>query len=227
MTAYETVQTVRMMLDDSVDWSMKRSLGKVTLNDIINKAQLQLLAQGYKENDERMLRPLYRTIENLPYGYSLTINRYLYPRALCINYDANTGTPIKQTTSYPFSGTYATYLEYDEYVIYEEFELLGPNVRTPARACWTVVDNDILLFDRGVDRNVTSDLMFISKPLNFFHNDANMTSEIPLSVPEEYHYQVCSIAAHIINNSDVNEYQREQADYNGAKLRFKDIGLNG
>lgn len=228
MTAYEVVQTVRMMLDDSVDWSMKRSLGKLTINDIINKAQMQLIAQGYKSGDERMLRPLYRVIEGLPYGYRLTdVNRYLYPRALYINYDANTSTPIKQVTGYPFSGTYATYLDYDEYVIYEDFEFIGPNINTPARAMWTVVDNNTLLFSRGVDRQIDADIMFIAKPLDFLHNDSNMRGDINLSIPSEYHLQVCMIAAHIINNSDVNEYQREQQDYNGAKLRFKDLTLNG
>ena len=214
MTPFEVVSMVKMLSDDLIDYSFIRSQ-TVTLNTIINEAQLSIIEKAYKYQDERCLRPLSAIALQVAFGSALP--NFLHPRG-CSIYPT-----IPTNTQAPFSGIYASYIEYDEY-INSDTPSMGPNRAMPVSSYWTVADRDILLFSYNTGNEV-ADVLYTNTPPAFNFVATNIQSSTGLSIPSEYHYSVCALAAHMIATRDPNEYQKENNEFNGAKMDYKILNL--
>lgn len=224
MTPYEVVSTVRMLTDDMIDYALIRSNpnNPTTINTIINKAQDEIVERAYKKQDERCLRPLYTIALQMMYGN--TLPNFLYPRG-CTVYPQ----PPSPTQG-AFTGIYATYSDYDEYINLDT-PAMGPGVPMPSAANWTItgdatmVNPNVLLFSTRVPFTgiEVADVLYVRQPIRFNFDTNNIPASVGLSIPEEYHYEVCALAAHLLNISDVNEYQRENNEFLGAKIDFQNL----
>ena len=228
MTPQETMNMVNMLLDDSVAWYVP---GRELIN-CINKAQLIAIEKAHKESDERALRPLYVSDNNLTSGAFLS-RRMLYPR-VCRLYD-----PANSTT---VTGDYDSLkAEYVPFPVYDNISTYTIDIqgRMPMAAIWT--------YTLGID---PTDGLF--KPRIFFTEDTlglfpltlktarvtyiayppaftftgNPATDIALSLPQEYHLEVCAMAAEFANDIDVGEEERgEHADYRqGQKVTIGTAG---
>jgi len=235
MTALETVNMVRMLLDDSRDWFPTTDF----INQSINDAQIQKIKEFYMKNDERALRPLYRKAYNsaggillidgeLIYDANGDLAKILYPRSCKI-----TKSQSFPTTNPPYHAmAEATYLENSVYLNFVNNTITLPGAvtvgkfvnmltgeRFPRAGYYTIHRVWNRVNNRSEERIhfVTSDrtinvatLWYITVPDDFVYVDNDPNASVDLVLPPEYHIQVASLAAEIINRTDVDEMQRSQ-----------------
>ena len=226
MTPQETIDVVRMLLDDSVSWYIPMR----ELINCINKAQLISIARYHMESDERALRPLYITDVNVVHN-SFASRQILYPRACRIS-----SAPIAQPNDNDYISWNAEYIEPHLY-----FNIPQPTVDVnsimPRFAYWTyqnaIDPTDGLLKPQvrfsdsnpiGIVPSVAI-ISYIALPTPFSYTGVPAV-DIPLSVPREYHLDIAALAAEYANDIDVGEYERgDTADARqGQKLTLSNSG---
>ena len=180
MTSIEVVHTVRLLLDDT-------KLSFFTLDVVlgaIREAQNLLLLSRYQAGEERCLRTLYRQVD-LRYGDTLP-GDYLWPRGCIVYPDTTTET-----------GIVARWRDYALFLNRSTASYSG----TTRHCTYTIHDNRF--FYDGLDTSqTTARLYYIRQPEAFGETNA-------LEVPDEYHFDVASIAASLLGDIDVNETERE------------------
>jgi hypothetical protein len=72
--------------------------------------------------------------------------------------------------------------------------------------------------------NAIADFWFIKTPPLFVFDAINILNTVPLSVPQEYHPQICSIAAEILNDIDVGEGERGDVVFQNQRLTIEGVG---
>ncbi|KKN79175.1 hypothetical protein LCGC14_0341920 [marine sediment metagenome] len=233
MDALQTVNMVRLLLDDSIDWFHDDIISA------INESQMRLIRQYYLAGDERSLRTLYFKNEALSDGDYITYTipsdptatptLLLYPRA-CRIYNKGLDTGIESLT--------ATYLEpqlyynYDKpgYYIDDEFP----------RAAYYTIEKKQFLIDNSDPLNPVYEwgtkirfikqlqeshatLWFIAEPPLFAYTTGIGQSR-SLWLPEECHIEVATLAAELLNDYDVGERERGEAVFENQRLTLTGVG---
>lgn len=248
MTSLETMDMVRLLLDDSRDWFPTTAFIVQTIND----AQLQKINEYYKQGDERALRPLYRQAYdaagsvflfdgNLIYDVNGNLDSVLYPRSCKIMSSVNASS-----TNPPYSTMVtANYLENAVYYNYVRNTINLPNPILVTgfnnvlqgsnfprsgyytiHTVWNRTNNrqeDRINFTASDPVNNVATFWYIAEPTPFAYVDNNPASSVQLSVPAEYHVEIASLAAEIINRTDVNELERAESAAPNVKQTFTDI----
>lgn len=208
MNSYETIQAIRLMLDDQTDWFMPRIV------EWVNEAQNSLITEFYKAGNEQALRPLYVRVEEAQYSQSFT--DCLYPRACRVKYYSMHSASSKQ----------ASYVEYDKFINHAG----KYNLKAPRTVEYTFINN-MLFFSITHPENLSTALAefwYIKKPtpFSFDPNQLNVIEKnVPLSLPREYHIDVCTMAAKIINDIDVGETERGQLLNPNMRIDFTDVNM--
>ena len=229
MTSLQTVNMVRLLLDDARDWFWP--IAEIIAS--VNEAQNRILRMAYMAGDERCLRPLYRLGSGLQDNTvvldPLSGNPLLYPRS-CRVYQFNgvARPPISQTQT-------ATYIEEPTYYNYLTTEMVRINSGTvtfPRAAFYTIVK----AFNTGTGRleatirfsspnaQTTADLWFIPELQPFTYTDPTALNDTPLQLPNEYHMRITTLAAELLNDLDVNERERGNLVFQNTGVPIKDMG---
>lgn len=207
MTAPETVQTIRMLLDDSNDWYFHTSI----INAMINKAQLQKINEYIQNGDERPLQPIFiRTWQN---NTSIINRRCLHPRACTIN------------------GQSALYMPNAEYMNYIARDI-NISTRFPRELYYTIHDNIInnqymQIIQYTSSFNLAA-LWYIREPLPFAYTQT-FANDQPLELAPEVHIEVCLLAAELLNNLDVDELERSDIVAPNdieSRMKYQTLGMN-
>lgn len=230
MKIVEIIQLTKMLLDDQGEWFVENRAGtKVNnfLSEWINEAQNALIEDYYKMNDERALRTLYVSAEGLSNGASIT--DLLYPRSCKIYIGSN----VKR------NGRSASYLDYDKFLSRNKYYSATAAKTLNYTIMYNQSDKSILYFTpseatatvRGVDTDVpvTAEIWYIRKPDKFYFDkdDVNSVNTHSLELPDEYHVEVCALAAKLINDIDVGEQERGQLVNPNMRLDLTDITMKG
>lgn len=219
MTPIETRNMVRMLTDDGYDWYPNLII------DAINEAQTQIILKYLQEDNERVLRPLYRTARVVSYDTvnALTVNTVINSQ------DAFNIEPIsiRSVKIYPTARTddrtyiVASHVDYPTYINYAN-PMFSTRGRTMPQVAWyTVLKLDdatkpttanrktwVVNFSR-TNNSDQADVTFVARPVPFACDTTRATpNQFPLSLPNEIHPEVCLLAAEIINNRDVGEQDR-------------------
>ena len=239
MTVQETINTLRMLMDDGWDWYQ----GTQYVLDAINESQVRVLDEAIMAGDEKCVRPLVRHntvmdkrnrttgfgnnyIEHIDFD---TANRRLIHTYLsCIVYlnnriQMNNDKFGLQAQYQPIQ----TFLNFDSQAgpyfddndIY--FQIKTPNAiyYTTGRDSQGFTHGDWIMFTNGgLLTQSRAELIYVVYPLDF-------AEEQPLELPQEYHFKVCTYAAELINNSDVAETMRgknARAEF-GQKLNIENL----
>ncbi len=218
MTTYETIDYIRMLIDDGVDWFPTLP----ELLNIINEAQYRVIHKALTVKDEKALRPLYRDSVDLT-SADISLND-----SVVLPVDTTAGTGVLSSRSCRINNqsapstsveVVATYLPYGEYLNYTN-PAFRKGLTYPRTVYYTLIKkNDlfgagattfrtIIYFSNIVGYTATAVLRYVTHPLAFNHSYTISADRIELSLPIEYHPTVCAIAAEIINNADVGEYER-------------------
>jgi len=210
MTSIETMRYIRMLLDDSRDWFPTTDF----MVNMINEAQIRKVHEYYIKMDERALRPLYTTSTDRQNGNTITgTTPLLYPRAARMN---------KYLEDADYS-VLARYVEPDLYFNYTPPGIL-PDDEFPRAAYYTITkqyNTSSDVYETYVwlsDTGARLDLLWIREPDTFVYDDDDDGNNVPLSLPAEYHHEVCVMAAELINIIDVGEMQRGMAVYQNQTL---------
>lgn len=224
-----------MLIDDGRDWFPTTEF----LVEVINYAQYRTIHDLFKQGDERGLRPLYREsdwLQNTDAVYRLVGGEYLsclYPRGLKVMADPT--ITIASTTD-PITGNMITanakYLDNNNYFNYspQDFDTSQP---FPSNLYYTITYNYDATADKqlsyirftqpnGTPRRDYAKLVYIEEPRTFTYT-ATPATDITLSLPNEYHYIVCSDAAEMVNTLDVGELERSMTAYQNQKLTYGNI----
>ena len=219
MTSIEVMNTVRMLLDDGIDWYAKTS----HVVDVINEAQIRMLDIFITANEYRALRPLTYLVSavdmrqpslviNNIVGFDGTNVRHPYQINSVVVYPNYRQTEIRADDF----GLYANYVAPEIFLNYET--IYGPyfdNTNTfiqqiePHNLYYTIHKTltaphshiTQIKYTNGLIEDSRALVSFIAYPLEFGENNT-------LELASEYHYQVCSMAAEILNSDDVMERER-------------------
>ena len=186
MTSRECLHMIEMLLDDG----LLDMAGDTEVLAAINEAQRAKIRQYYTQGEERALRPLYKTSALLDTGAAVA--DMLMPRSARV-YEADT-VPDNQSFS-------AVYVPYDRYLTFPSpgFGIgTGGLVHT---ARYTVFNNTVV-FNKAVSTQRIR-LYYIRTPVTF-------TTTQTLELPEEFHIEVIVLAASMLLDMDVNEFERGQ-----------------
>ena len=231
MTASENFQMVMMLLDDS-----RATYAKDTeFNRAINEAQLRKLNEYYISQEERALRPLYRQtafLDNDAEIIDADDRRLLYPRSCRI---------FKTTGQAEGKALMAEHINEDVYLNYVRSvhrELGGQNF--PRSAYYTIIKDSVAVIGMGnpINRIRTkirftkgssgnrAILWYIAYPKTYFWDvlQAGSVNIQNLELPEEYHIEVCTLAAEIINDMDVGELERGAIAFQNQRLNLEKVG---
>lgn len=227
MTVRETIVFVRMLLDDGLDWF--NTLEHVI--DVINEAQLRMIDYWVATRNERALRPLFYICdgvkdmrnpllvdpEPITYTYNIDgtdyIRKPLYVRSSEIFLNV-----MDEEEKYKF-GLQANFIPVELFLnneghlgSYEDATLAWVREPIPQNASYTIrqgVDSvgeiqSYILFTYGdVAEDSTAMVSYVAEPLLFGEDQE-------LEVSPEYHYEVCTLAAEILNGNDVGERMRSK-----------------
>lgn len=205
MTVIETLLVLQTLLDD-------RSLAYFTFKnavEAINQAQMMRIQQGIAAGEERMLRPLY---------------------AISNDYDAPSSCPMPLPANYHHARTLDIYL-YDSgakpfpigtarYIRPGEFLSLSnrdtsrySSSKVITNYSWTIMQQHVYWSrPSGYEKAI---LTYIRKPA-YFSVIRNDNTRQPLELPAEYHIEVATIAAELLNDIDTLEQEREQLSQEGT-----------
>ena len=191
MTGLEAMHLLRIMLDDGKEFFP-------TLTEAIaaiNEAQNRLMRKWVAEGNERALRPLHTFTGLLDNGG--TVNNALYVKGAYITY----------TTSDNVVRVYAKYVDYDTYLNYT-----APGFDTgqamPSTAYYTIhgdAANSEVYFTHNDAAQIIV-LCIMQPPTAFAFSSGNQG--FIMTFPKEFHSQIISLAAQIINDSDILENER-------------------
>ena len=221
MTPQETIDVVRMLLDDSVNWY-------VPIREIVrcvNEAQRALIEAYHQTSDERALRPLYVTDYNVS-DLGFTSAMIQYPRACRI---------AEQPIAFPRDNDYNSLCaEYIHSPLNFNIPLQTTDlaVAMPRNALWTyryAVDpadgrfKSQITFSDGTPiapkTTKVAIVTYIAVPPAFTYT-GTPASDVPLTLPREYHLDVATLAAEYANDIDVGEYERGQIAIAGQGERL-------
>jgi hypothetical protein len=202
MTSLEVINMVALLTDDSQAWfPLEDGRDYTFLFETITQAQLKTIEKYYTSQEERALRTLYVTTSVMTGAQILDI---LYPRALLIADSYTSG----QTTTINYYN--ASYENYDTYI----------NLPTLKSSIYTFKGNQIL-FNLGD----TGTLYYLKVPRPFFHTNPGFNNaDTTLSLPVEYHFEVCCLAAEMINNLDKEEKERSTALDKNSAIPIESLG---
>lgn len=228
MTSHETVMTVRMLIDDNLDWFPTTQ----QVVDMINIAQIRKIKDYIKEADDRALRPLYS------YGFDNNGNQFLADGGLVFDANGNLArvlSPSKcrifeSSSAIPMNGVSATYLDNSLYFNFVTNQLNIPNAfwvtnfsnalggsnfpranLYTIQTSWNATTQQLetrLHFTASNNASNVATLLYITYPTLFTYIDNNPNNSIPLQVPNEYHFEIAALAAELINATDVNEMEK-------------------
>lgn len=222
-----------MLLDDSRD--IFRNLTEIIA--AINEAQKQKVDEYYRINDERALRLLYVTSGWITSGtiFDTPSTIYIFPRSCRIYYD----DPIPDDPI--MVSTIARYLPYESYINYFPVANIGlnnpANLALPANifpkeAVYTVkmtIENNInyhqIFFNSDPQRpgDTWARLVYLQEPEEFVYGDPNQ-NDFGLMLPAEYHFEVCVLAADMLNDIDVDEQERSEPIYQNQFNVINEVG---
>lgn len=223
MTALETVRFVEMMLDDSIDWYFPDIL------KAINEAQIYTVRKYYAMQNERALRTLYRKDQFLQLydtiyyrdalGQKTTPAVVMYPRSARVYEDETF-----ETNSY--TANYIDYFHYinNQFPRYESFDG-NLNTRFPKTVYYTLhklMNNGTLetqIYFNAVLPGSRIDIWYIKQP-ETFNVDYVLPIDVPLELPAEFHPEIASLAAEMLNDIDVNERERGDITFQNQKLNL-------
>lgn len=233
MTAEETIRTIRMLLDDSRDWFF--SLAEI--NQTVNDVQLRFIHEAYTKEDERLLRPLYR-YNIFSYGekvLSTDNEKLLYPKACRL-------TPLPLIWDNKMITQQARYVK-PRGLLYFPKRSFQREAGFPRDAVYTIMNNQSPLRPTETEYfsyiyfngypDTKAHLWFIVLPALFHWEPPNITgtgdNEYPLSLPLEYHLDICLAAAELLNNRDAGEMERGEIaiPQMGQRLKFDQLGSGG
>jgi len=216
MTAAETAEMVRILLDDHVDQFATTPM----VERAIDWAQLDKVKSYISADNEMALRPLYRETrpltdasENLA-GSVIRQAAGTWPIAMLPRTCRLWPTEAAVSTS-TVSVT-ATSLEYGKYINWMQkigTLLLHPtytaNQDFPQAAYFTVRRtvvsgaSESVIYFTHTDTDQRAVLRYIAQPPTF-----NIATATGLAVPAEYHPEIAAAASTILNNMDAGEMER-------------------
>lgn len=222
MTASETVQMVRMLIDDSREWyPMPYAGAELPIVKAINDAQIQKLKQYYVHNDERGMRPFYKYISRIT--NLSTINDLFFPRAVKI---------VTDQGSEPTNGECATYLEYSKFSNFTMDNGFASGANFPRAAYYTISQTysggsyqSVIEFTKPT-ANSNASIWYVRYP-HRFQWDPTGTTNFDLELPKEYHIEVCSLAAEMLNDIDVLEQERSNRMFQNEYVPIEKAGEGG
>jgi hypothetical protein len=209
------------MLDDSRDWFPTTD----EMVRMINQAQIRKLQEYYIAHDERALRPLYRVTARFSSGALVgdtvggIVYPCMYPRALRVY--PTTQTPEAQ-------GMHADYVTEALFQNYVD-PAFDPGSTFPRSARYTItraydafyLDSETYcLFSNVTGGSNCAKLWYIVYPLPFTFDKLNLTGTT-LQVPQEYHPEICMLAAELLNDADVNEIERGDVAFQNQRLTLE------
>lgn len=239
MTNQEILNLVKTLLDDQIQIFHKNEL----INRAIDEAQLSLIKQAYGSGNERLLRPLYRTVTNLANGDIIEFEdllvpdiaeRILYPK-VCLSFediDSDDDTPGKQIDRRRFKQLRyidALYFDINSNVITDYYYTLYGRAYYTIKPYRDTNNNNAQDLRHTLHTNIndaTRDILYqftyIKVPYQFNQNNPETSTPYTLEIPAEYHPMVAMKAADILNNVDVMENERnsivERQQRQGVKI---------
>jgi len=241
MTNRELTNLIKTLLDDQVAIFHKDEL----INRAVDEAQLLLIKKAYREGNERLLRPLYRTVSNLNNGDIIEFEdltatppvvaeRILYPKVLLsyeeIDSDDDTpGIQIDRRRYKQIRYTDTLYFDTNSYRVTDYYYSLYGRMYYTIKPYRDALNNNAQDLRHTLHTNIedtTRDIKYqftyIKVPYQFNQTNPTDLSLYPLEIPQEYHPQVAMIAADILNNVDVLENERnsiaEKQQRQGVKI---------
>lgn len=221
MTPSETVHMVRMLIDDSRDWFPTLEY----VNSAINEAQIMVIKKLYALQEERGLRTLYRETGYIPNG-SIIQSQDSEPRKLLFPRVCRKKSLITHSDNTSHIITYIDKNVYLNYITRDDRE----GKRQPRFSYYTIIKEirddelfDILYFSSKTSEEVAN-LWFISYPPKFIYENKPNT-DVGLSLPDEYHFDIVTLAAEIINDIDVGEIERGQFIPENQRLNLEGLSL--
>lgn len=230
MTKQEIISAIEIFLDEGFydrEWFEYGEIERA-----IQEAQYRIIGELVKKSDERGLRTSYKTIQTksadaqdyapVPdYVGSTTADGYqfMYPRGLWVSGDGISGA---------YSGMYnATYIDTNQIWQHDNYKVSGQQT---LGAYYTVTHThqsglegaDIYFTDPSHKNYAT--LFYIEKPKEFIVSGVGsgaldvLTYTNNLVLPREYHHKIVFLAAEILNNRDVMEYER-------ANIAVREMGM--
>ena len=222
MTVRETINTIRMLLDDGWDWYQ----GTQYVLDAINEAQKRVLDEAIMMGDEKCIRPLIRhnfvvdkRNPTIPFGnnyinhidYDTNSSRLIHTYLSCVIYLNNRAIP--NNNKFGLQAQYQpihTFLNFESQAgpyfdnadIFTQVKVPNSLYYTTGRDTLGFTHGDWVMFTQG-DKITESraELIYVVYPLDFDENQE-------LELPDEYQFKVCTYASELINNSDVAEQMR-------------------
>lgn len=233
MTINQVHNFIKLLIDDNSQVFHKNYL----IDKYVDEAQLELVKSAYQTGDERMLRPLYRIVDDIPNGGVIefqdltapgitTAEILLFPKVCLLYVDPDPDPDPVDRRLYK----QAKFLERG---MYEALDYRVTNYNDIYGRYYYTIDtffdpaNSNLQDQRhtlklNLDASITdvlARLTYIKLPRKF--NTANDNPASPnygLEIPEEYHPLVCFKAADKINALDALETDRS------SKVRLQQSG---
>lgn len=203
MTNSQALTLLRMLLDDSRDWYPTLTMVKAS----INTAQNRLLHKYYKEQNERALRPFYAETTWIT---DLTlISDILYPRSCKMRYNANL-IPQSHEIAYLEPNLYFNYFPYgddrsDLFPRAMYYTIYGDTINNVSGKYFTARTIKAMPGDTPLFK-----LWYIKEPAvwNFDQAGLSPLNNVSLEFPSEFHVELITMAAEILNDIDVGEQER-------------------
>lgn len=223
MTIRETILFVRMLLDDGMDWYNKQQ----HVVDVINEAQLRMIDYWVSTGNERALRPLFKFDQYVPdmrnpsgsqsievyevIGNNTVNRKPLYVRSVLVSLN-DISNPLRDSfilhANYMppelFLNNEGTTTSYNQNGTFVQRSLLTNLYYTIQRRFFAGEYHNYLLYTDGDTIFDSYGIVgFVALPLLFSETQS-------LEVASEYHYEVCTLAAEILNGNDVGEKMRSK-----------------
>jgi hypothetical protein len=204
----EVILTIEMLLDDQSWFPYLRGRNRQFLYNTITEAQIKVIDKYYAIQDERALRTLYTLQDNVFDGDQIT-QSVLYPRTLILYKSLDQDIPFV-----------ARFVPND---IFNNYDLHWKN-EFPKTAVYTL--NKTIVAGNVVDIINYNDMFYgdfyyLKRPPEFNAVSRPKVYET-LTLPPEYHLEICCLAAELINDLDVNEQDRGEPVYQNQRLTLKD-----
>lgn len=221
MTPNDCMIFIRTLLDDSRDWFPTTT----EIENAVNQAQIEKIRQYYVANDERALRPLYRETALLSSGDRVVdINGadLFYPRSCKVYVDNQMPDTSAYAAQFKDPSLFFNYVP-PLWEVGMEFPRTAYYTITKA---WDGVASDWATYLHFNGSATTlAKLRYIAYPATFqYYAVATQTG---LSLPSEYHPEICALAAEILNDMDVGEQERGEPVFQNQRLSMRSIGEVG
>ena len=232
MTPYETISLLRMMLDEGREQYFPLN----EVNRVINEAQLAKLREYYIGNDEIALRPLYRETVwlNKPAlgGNEILDNNgmtLLYPKSCRIKTDSAYTDDLSVMSTYIepelyFNNNLPGFRTGDIFPHKSMYTLQ----REPVAVLGVVVRNLSVLYFQGDMTGAIpqAKMWYVAYTMPFSFSTGGFATNVPLQLPAEYHIEVVTLAAEILNDIDVKEEDRGDVaiEQIGQRINIEETG---